>query len=107
MKILFALLALTSVSAFAGVEGEHRCKNKDGIPDNVYRISNQSINAGGPTLPYVEIERHYRKDANSPVEQSQIRGWGTEIVHGTTTTIMIAALRLEFLNGQLFGCQKE
>jgi len=106
MKIVLVLLTLVSAPAFAAVEGEYRCKNKDGLPDNVYKITNVAFSNGGPVLPYAEIERNFRKDAASPLEQSRIRGFATEISHGNVTTIMIAALRLEFVDGKLFGCTK-
>jgi hypothetical protein len=99
-------LAFASSTAYADIEGEYRCKNIDGLPDNVYKITNIAVSEGGPALPFLEIERNFRKDVGSPAKQSRIRGWATEIRSGDLTTLMIAALRLEFVGDSLSGCAK-
>jgi hypothetical protein len=99
-------LAFASSTANAAIQGEYRCKNIDGLPDNVYKITNVAVSEGGPALPFLELERNFRKDVGSPAEQSRIRGWATEIRYGEITTLMIAAVRLEFVGDSLSGCAK-
>jgi hypothetical protein len=99
-----------SGAAMASIEGTYTCKNKVGIPNNNYKIENLSLSAG-IALPFVEARRFYRRDpsdAGSPILETTIRGLGT-LVSGSDglTTLMIAAVRLEFRDNILLGCEKQ
>lgn len=107
---VLAFVFFGSMAAMASVDGDYKCKNLEGLPDNTYKISSLSIGAGGQSLPYIEAARYYREDPldlNSPVKESRLKGFAAVSTSGTTVNLMVAALRLEFQADKLYGCERQ
>lgn len=109
MKLILALATvLMSTQALAYRNGTYTCKNgDDSLPANTYKISDTTV-AGG-TLPFVEITRHYRSnpsDRNSAVQVSNVKGLASVSSMDDREVLLVAAIRLEFTNDELFGCKQ-
>jgi hypothetical protein len=110
MKFILVLLTLgLSASAMAYQTGTYTCKNREKtLPPDVYKITDKDID--GTTVPYVEITRHFLADATDPgsaQRTSSVRGLATvSSINENTEFLMLGNLRLEFDNGQLFGCEQ-
>lgn len=110
MKFILALLAFgLSTSAMAYQTGTYTCKNSEKtLEPDVYKITDKDID--GVTVPFVEVTRHFLSDStdpNSPARTSTVRGLATvSSINDNTEFLMVGNLRLEFDNGQLFGCQQ-
>lgn len=109
MKFILALLTFgLSTSAMAYQTGTYTCKNREKtLPPDVYKITDKDI--AGATVPYVEITRHYLSNSSDPASQrtSTVRGLAAvSSINDNTELLMIGSLRLEFDNGQLFGCEQ-
>ncbi|WP_374075626.1 hypothetical protein [Bdellovibrio bacteriovorus] len=109
MKLfLVALATLFTSSAFAYNDGTYRCKTAVGVPDRIIKIQTQSF-PGGAELPYVEITRFFRQnpnDQNSPYEGSTVKGFASVSYMKGREILMVAALRLDFVNNELQNCKK-
>lgn len=108
LRIFVFCSFVIGASAFAYVDKTHECKNKDGLPNNTYKITNIEI-APGTTLPYVEATRYYRKvkgDPNSEVAVSRFRGFAS--VHQSQDdgdVLMVGQARLHFKDNVLLNCR--
>lgn len=106
MKLLTILaLALTSTPALAYDEGTFRCKNVEGVPDNVYVIKTLSV--GDEAIPFVEITRHYRSGVAGLISQTKVKGFASEFsTDGGNSSLSIGTLRIEFRDGGIVGCRQ-
>lgn len=103
--LVLAIGLMLGTSALAYKDGTYSCKNDDGLPDNVYKISSQSV-GGSATLPYVEIHRFYKNE--NKVVESVIRGVAT-VAHTSqerSETLMVGYIRIEFDGDDLYGCRQ-
>lgn len=107
-SIALAILAFSGTSLFAAYPtGTFRCKNANGLPDNVYTV--RTLSVGGVNIPFVEASRFFRKSsAGQPVEfeEAKISGFAASSETESSTVLMIAALRLQFENDKLLGCKE-
>lgn len=106
-KALFSLVLLFSASnAWAYPTGTFSCRNLEGLPNNTYKI--QQIDLGGVTVPHVEVTRYYKTGSETPpvIEEVKITGIATVSKNSSSENLMIASLRLEFVNGALSGCRQ-
>lgn len=105
-KAILLGLLFSASNALAYPTGTISCRNLEGLPNNTYKI--QDIDVNGVTLPYVEVTRYYKGgDANAPtIEEAKIVGIATFSKGRGTENLMLAALRLEFVNGVLSGCRQ-
>ena len=78
MKTLSLALAVASMSNFAQAspqDGTYRCKNKQGLPDNVY--TERTVSLGNVSVPHIEAARYFHRDPanpNPPVEEARLLG---------------------------------
>lgn len=98
---MFALVL--STSAFAYKDGTFHCPNKDGLPDNIYKV--QTIKMGEASLPYIEIQR-YLKFKDSEIKETSIRGFAT-VISGNllnSEVLSIENLELRFDGERFLNC---
>lgn len=103
-------IALYGSCAFAYQEGTYSCKNAKGLPENIYKIKDVSVGPEGTSLPYIEATRFFRQiptDPTSPVLEAHLKGMASVSQLGETSTLMLAALQLEFQGEILFGCARK
>ncbi len=108
--LLIGLVLATPFSAVAALDGVYKCKNSQGLPDNVYSIQSVSVGTQGKSLPLVAATRFYRansSDPKSPIKEAKVSGIATVSEVENSTLLMIGALRLEFNGDVLFGCQRQ
>ena len=111
----FVLMTVIATICSAGVayadahyaDGTYRCKNRKGLPDNVYSV--RSLTVDSAQIPFVEATRYFRRDSanpNSPVQEARISGLAAVSAGEDSTALMVAALRLEFRDRKLIGCEQ-
>lgn len=109
MKLFLGLLATLFVSsAFAYKDGVYSCTTAPGVPNRIIKIDTKSF-SGGIELPYVEITRFFRQnpnDPNSPYEGTTVKGFASVSEMKGREILMVAALRLDFVNDELQNCKK-
>lgn len=103
--LILALTSLLAVSAHAYQDGTYRCKNTQGLPDNVYKISTISVGGeDGPLLPFIEATRHFR-NGSGVIVQSKIKGLATLLsMADDKDTLMLGTIRLEFHGDRFMNC---
>lgn len=104
MKALICILAtLMGTSALAYTDGTYRCKNGDAtLGDRVITI--KTVDSGAGPVPFVKIVRPLRE--GNGVTDLEISGFASYHKRGDSETMMIAAVRLDFKEGELLNCKK-
>lgn len=106
MTILMAMFI--SLQAMAYKEGVYSCKNGDArLPDNTYKF--ETVRIGSASLPYLEINRHYRasSDENAVAQEVVIRGLAAVTENGEgISTYSLNNIRLEFKGEDFLNCKK-
>lgn len=108
---LLLLIGIYSTVGFAYDEGRYVCKNKRaGLPDNIYVIKKILIESEGDKLPYIKATRFYEKNSGkqkSEIAKANVAGFATIFSDDSTSEIlMIGAIKIEFVNGEMLGCVK-
>lgn len=105
MSIVSVLAMALSSSAYQ--DGTYKCRNSQGLPDNRIKIETVSV-TGETKLPLVESTRYYRLgDAPAPVKSATMKGFAVVSSTNDSDLLLLAALRLEFVDGRLLGCEKQ
>lgn len=101
--LLASAVLLFAGSASAAYEaGTFTCPGRGHLPANVYVV--KKVNVGGETLPYVELTRHFVGGSNGEIDTGLIKGFAAESTLRERTTLMIAAVSLEIVDGKLGNC---
>lgn len=103
--LVASVLTMASSVAMAYPTGTIQCPNREGLPNNVYKI--QNLRVDGVEIPHVEITRFYKGGTeNAPaVEEVKIVGLASYAKSGRSELLTVAAVRLEFEGDQLIGCR--
>lgn len=102
MKLVIAMMiSLLSVSAFAYVDGTFSCKNVEGLPNNVYKVS---TDAAG--VPMLEATRYYRQTETSPTTKTVLKGYAmvAESSEGVDA-LVLGGVTLDFDGDKLANCK--
>lgn len=103
--LLASVVLLGASAATAFPTGTIQCLNREGLPNNVYKI--QNLDVDGVAIPHVEITRYYKggTEAAPTVDEVKIMGLASYAKSGRTELLTVAAVRLEFEGDQLVGCR--
>jgi hypothetical protein len=106
MKAIICVLAtLITSTALAYKDGTYNCKIGDGsIPDRVVRIETISLANGSAAVPFIEVTRSYKE--GNQIKTNEVKGFATVHKTGDNETLMLAALRFDFVNDVLQNCNK-
>lgn len=104
MKYLMCLLAtLVGSAALAYKDGTYSCKNGDPtLADRVITIKTLDVGAG--PVPFVKVTRPIRE--GNKITDLEISGFASFHKRGNAETMMLAALRFDFLNDELQHCKQ-
>ncbi|HRO67810.1 MAG TPA: hypothetical protein PL182_09630 [Pseudobdellovibrionaceae bacterium] len=107
-KIFFLGSLLFSFAASAYTDGTYTCATN--VPDlpRVVKIETVQIK-DGLSLPYMEITRSFRKvpnDPNSGIETTQLKGFAAHSTAGGREMLVLAAMRVDFQDGQIQNCKQ-
>ena len=100
--LLFVSLLAMSMTASAFEAGTFTCPGRGHLPANTYIV--KKVNVGGMELPYLELTRHFVGGSNGEVDTNVIKGFASEATLRGKTTLMIAAVSLEIVDGKLGNC---
>ena len=108
MKLIALVLSIILTPlARASTDEVYYCKNKVGLPDNVYKIRAVSLGTPEVVLPYLEITRFYRNPSGH-ISSSTLKGFASEFnLPLGRRALTIGAVQLEFDGENLAGCQKQ
>ncbi len=102
--VILAACLFTTLTASAYKDGTYECKNVEGYPPNVYKITTVEM-APGIRAPFVEITYYFELE-KGVISSSNTRGFATVFASEGTETLTLGNAHLEFSGDTLNRCKK-